>query len=65
MEVSGQLHPRPLYPRWEKAIGTHLIRVWVGLIAGLDLVAKRTYPRSYRESNPDRPVTILTELQLI
>jgi hypothetical protein len=60
---SGRLTPR------KRAPGTHWIGGWVSPIVGLDAVARRMNPRSYRESNPGRPahilVTILIELPWI
>jgi hypothetical protein len=45
LEVSGQLHARPLYPHG-KSPGTHWIGGWVGPKAGLDAVMKLSYPGS-------------------
>jgi len=41
VQMSSQLHSRPYYPRRKSLFGTHWIRGWVILRAGLDLVAKR------------------------
>jgi hypothetical protein len=55
MEVSGQLHTRPLYPR-ERKPSTHWIGGWVGFRAVLDVVVKRIIHSPRRESNPRTPV---------
>jgi len=54
MEVSGQLHAPPLYPRG-KCPGTHWIGGWVGHRAVLDAVVQRI-PSPRRESNPRTPI---------
>jgi hypothetical protein len=43
--------PRPLYPR-ERAPGTHWIRGWVGLRAGLNAMVCRKIPSPCPDSNP-------------
>jgi hypothetical protein len=65
MGVSGQSHaPVALYLR-EKDPGTHWIGSWVGLRAGLDIVARR---KSFASAENRTPVfqslsdSILTEL---
>jgi hypothetical protein len=47
---------RSLYPKRERAPGTHWIGGWMGPRAGLVAVSKRKSPSPRRESNPDYPV---------
>jgi len=44
MEVSGQFHAPIALPSVIRAPGTHWTEGWVGLRAGLDMVANRKFP---------------------
>jgi len=56
MEVCGQLHDPIALPPGKDPSGIHWTEDWVGLRAGLDLVAqKEIFLSPCRESNPGRP----------
>jgi len=66
LEVSGQLHTRPLYPG-KRVQATHWTGVWVDHRVTLDAVPKRNTSCPRQESKPGHPahslVTTLTELR--
>jgi hypothetical protein len=60
MEVSGQLHVIPFYPRGKQhppPHSSHCVEGWEGpRDGGLDVMDKRKIPCFYRESNPESSV---------
>jgi hypothetical protein len=63
MEVSGQLHaPAALPLEKEHKVPIRQEWGWVGPRAGLDAVAKITFPSPCQKSNPDRPARSLERI---
>jgi hypothetical protein len=62
MGVSGQRHALAALCPGERTLGTHCTGGWVGLRAGLDTEVGGKILCPCRGSNPDRPVSSVTNL---